>query len=105
MALRMTGALVPGHDPTQPPAHGAAVIKLQLFRHIKGKTLYSFVFFAATLKNGGTVWASMLARSTASCAARAWLEPLVGGEVPHRHEHQRKEQQPPNPSETPLRRE
>jgi len=24
----MTGALVPGHDPTQPPAHGAAVIKL-----------------------------------------------------------------------------
>jgi hypothetical protein len=27
-ALRMTGALVPGHDPTQPPAHGAAVIKL-----------------------------------------------------------------------------
>jgi hypothetical protein len=45
-ALRMTGALVPGHDPTQPPAHCAAVIKLQLFRHIKGKTLYSIVFFA-----------------------------------------------------------
>jgi hypothetical protein len=42
----MTGALVPGHDPTQPPAHCAAVIKLQLFRHIKGKTLYSIVFFA-----------------------------------------------------------
>jgi hypothetical protein len=35
----MTGALVPGNDPTRPPAHGAAVIKLQLFRHIKGKTL------------------------------------------------------------------
>jgi hypothetical protein len=35
----MTGAPVPGHDPTRPPAHGAAVIKLQLFRHIKGKTL------------------------------------------------------------------
>jgi hypothetical protein len=42
----MTGAPVPGHDPTRPPAHGAAVIKLQLFRHIKGKTLYSIVFFA-----------------------------------------------------------
>jgi hypothetical protein len=37
----------------------------------------------------------MLARSTASCAARAWLEPLVGGEVPHRHEHQRKERSLP----------
>jgi hypothetical protein len=34
----MTGALVPGHDPTRPRAHGAIVIKLQLFRHIKGET-------------------------------------------------------------------